>query len=75
MRTYGLFCANPFGMQQMDPAAESGAVSMAAGQRITLRHRIIFHSGDEHRGDIAAAYEAYAAERLAPLSTPDGTNP
>jgi hypothetical protein len=75
VRTYGLFCASPFGMKQMDPAAESGAVSMTAGQRISLRHRVIFHVGDERRGGIAAAYEAYAAERPAPLSTEEGSNP
>lgn len=61
VRTYGLFCANPFGMQQMNPAAESGAVSFAAGDRIRLRHRFIFHEGDEKKAAIAAAYEAYAA--------------
>ena len=61
VRTYGLFCANPFGMQQMNPAAESGAVSLEAGGRISLRHRFIFHVGDEQEAGIAAAYEAYAA--------------
>jgi hypothetical protein len=75
VRTYGLFCANPFGMKQMDPEAESGAVAMEDGQRISLRHRVIFHVGDEQRGGIAAAYEAYAAERPAPLSTADDKRP
>lgn len=63
VRTYGLFCANPFGFRQMNPAAESGAVSFAAGERIGLRYRFIFHSGDERQAGIAEAYEAYAAER------------
>ncbi|MFM8379038.1 MAG: PmoA family protein [Planctomycetia bacterium] len=67
VRTYGLFCANPFGLQQMNPAAESGAVSLAAGERISLRHRFVFHVGDEREAGIAAAYEAYAAEPLPPL--------
>jgi hypothetical protein len=67
VRTYGLFCANPFGFRQMNPTAESGAVTLAAGERIGLRHRFIFHAGDERRGGIAAAYEAYAAERPAAL--------
>ena len=61
VRTYGLFCANPFGMQQMDPTAKSGAVSLGAGERISLRHRFIFHVGDEQEAGIAAAYDAYAA--------------
>ena len=67
VRTYGLFCANPFGMRQMNPEAESGAVNLAAGERISLRHRFIFHVGDEQQGGIARAYEAYAATKPAPL--------
>lgn len=67
VRTYGLFCANPFGLKQMNPAAESGAVTLGAGERLSLRHRFIFHRGDEQQGGIAAAYEAYAAETLPPL--------
>jgi hypothetical protein len=67
VRTYGLFCANPFGFRQMNPAAESGAVSLAAGERIGLRQRFIFHAGDERQAGIAEAYEAYAAERPAAL--------
>ncbi len=62
VRTYGLFCANPFGARQMDPTAESAAVSLEAGERISLRHRFIFHAGDEQEAGIAAAYDAYAAE-------------
>ena len=62
VRTYGLFCANPFGMKTMNPEAESGAVSLEAGGRISLRHRFLFHVGDEQQAGIAAAYEAYAAE-------------
>ena len=67
VRTYGLFCANPFGLKQMNPAAESGAVTLGAGEKLSLRHRFIFHSGDEQQAGIAAAYEAYAAETLPPL--------
>jgi hypothetical protein len=67
VRTYGLFCANPFGMRQMNPAEESGAVSLAAGDRIRLRHRFIFHEGDEKQADIPAAYESYAATMPPPL--------
>jgi hypothetical protein len=70
VRTYGLFCANPFGMKQMNPNAESGAVSLEAGQWIGLRHRFIFHVGDETQARIAAAYETYAAETVPPLSVP-----
>ena len=71
VRTYGLFCANPFGMKQMNPDAESGAVSLESGQRIGLRHRFIFHEGDEKQAGIAAAYAAYAAGAPTPLVMPE----
>jgi hypothetical protein len=67
VRTYGLFCANPFGMKQMNPQAESGAVSLPSGGKISLRHRFIFHVGDEQQAAIAKAYETYAATTPAPL--------
>lgn len=67
VRTYGLFCANPFGLKQMNPAAESGAVTLGAGEKLSLRHRFIFHVGDEQQAGIAAAYETYAAETPPPL--------
>lgn len=67
VRTYGLFCANPFGLQQMSPAAASGRVSLKKGERVSLRHRVILHAGDEIRAGIAPAYEAYAAQTPPPL--------
>jgi hypothetical protein len=61
-RTYGLFTANPFGLSQLKLQAESGAVELKQDERIKLRHRFIFHKGDEKAGKIAEAYEAYAKE-------------
>jgi len=63
VRTYGLFTANPFGLKALDPSSESGDVTLEPGGRISLRHRFIFHRGDEKQAGIAAAYEAYARER------------
>ena len=61
-RTYGLFTANPFGLSQLKLQTESGALELKEGERIKLRHRFIFHKGDEKAGKIAEAYEAYAKE-------------
>ena len=60
VRTYGLFTANPFGTQSLDPKAESGALTLKKGEKITLRHRFIFHDGDEKDAHIAEAYADYA---------------
>ncbi|MGV3658901.1 MAG: PmoA family protein [Prosthecobacter sp.] len=61
-RTYGLFTANPFGVSQLKLQEESAAFDLKEGDRVKLRHRFIFHKGDEKEGKIAEAYEAYAKE-------------
>ncbi len=61
-RTYGLFTANPFGLSQLKVQTESGAVELKQDERIKLRHRFIFHKGDEKAGKIAEAFAAYAKE-------------
>jgi len=64
VRTYGLFTANPFGLNSIDKEAEDGTVVLKKGETLTLRHRIIFHEGDEKAAKIAEAFEAYAAEKF-----------
>lgn len=61
-RTYGLFTANPFGLSQLKLQEESGAVELKQDERIKLRHRFIFHKGDEKAAKISEAFEAYAKE-------------
>ena len=63
VRTYGLFTANPFASKQFDKNAPDGRFELEAGQRIKLRHRILFHKGDEKQGRVAEAYQAYAKEK------------
>jgi len=62
VRTYGLFTANPFGLQSLDKNSETGAFTLKKGEKITLRHRFIFHTGDEKAAKIAEAYADYAKE-------------
>lgn len=62
VRTYGLFTANAFGLKSLDPTAPSGAMTLKKGEKITLRHRFIFHLGDEKTAKIAEAYAEYAKE-------------
>ena len=75
VRTYGLFTANPFGLKALDPASESGEIRLEPGGRISLRHRFIFHRGDEKEAGIAAQYEAYAREPRPPLGGNGDTGP
>lgn len=52
VRTYGLFSANAFMVD--------GGVDLAAGEALRLRHRFVFHRGDEKEGRIAERYAEYA---------------
>ncbi len=63
VRTYGLFTANPFGLQALEKNAASGAFTLKKGETISLRHRFIFHLGDEKSARIAEAYAEYAQEK------------
>jgi hypothetical protein len=62
VRTYGLFTANPFASKGFDKNAEDWGFELKAGDRIKLRHRFIFHTGDEKSAKIAEAWEAYSKE-------------
>ena len=62
VRTYGLFTANPFALHEVGGEKESGDYELKKGKTITLKHRIIFHDGDEKKADIAKAWKAYAKE-------------
>lgn len=62
IRTYGLFTANPFASKSFDKNAEDAGFELKSGDRLKLRHRFIFHTGDEKSARIAEAWEAYAKE-------------
>lgn len=64
VREYGLFTANAFGPKSLDPTAASGTFILKNGESVELRHRIIFHKGDEQSAGIAEAYQSYAASEV-----------
>jgi hypothetical protein len=55
---------NPFGEHEFyhDPKRD-GAVTIAQGESLTLRYRVLIHHGDVNGAQIAAAYNVYAAEQ------------
>jgi hypothetical protein len=63
-RDYGLFAVNPFGEHEFyhDPKRD-GSVTIAVGESLTFRFRVVIHHGDATEAQIAAAYNAYAAEQ------------
>lgn len=70
VRTYGLFAANPFAAHGYDPALADLSLTLAAGETLRLRHRIMFHVGDEQAAGIAEAWKEYAAEPRPALDRP-----
>lgn len=62
-RTYGLFTANPFGLKSVAGESGDGALVLKRGESFTLRHRVIFHAGDEKEARIAEAWAVYAKEK------------
>jgi hypothetical protein len=61
VRTYGLFAANPFGLHDFyADKTKDGSHTIAKGESITFRYRLIFHSGDADAAKPADAYAAYA---------------
>lgn len=62
-RSYGLIAANPFGPKK---SGGDGQLRLPAGQTLTLRYRLLFHSDAYKAADIAGQFAAYAAEPLVP---------
>jgi hypothetical protein len=60
-RGYGLFAVNPFGEHDFtnDPK-RNGSVTIAAGDSLTLRYRVLVHDGDAAEAKVAEAYTRYA---------------
>lgn len=62
VRTYGLFAANPFGVQDFTGSKETdGAHILKPGDTLTLRHRVLLHQGTTEEAGIAEAFTRYAA--------------
>ena len=62
VRTYGLFCANPFGMKDFPQVDhEQGPHTVKNGESLTLRYGVHFHRGTTESADIPSAYQAYLA--------------
>ena len=72
VRTYGLFAANVFGVHNFENNEErDGSHTLAPGQSMTFRYRVLLHKGDEKAGKIAEAFVEYAkVEKHDPVAEP-----
>ena len=62
VRSYGLFCANPFGLHNFIGPDADGSHTLDKGQSLTLRHRVLFHQGDEKEGKVAESFAEYSKQ-------------
>jgi hypothetical protein len=63
VRTYGLLGANPFGLHDFPGGkGKDGSYTLAPGETMTLRYRVLLHRGDEKSARIGEAYAAYSKE-------------
>ena len=58
VRTYGLFAANPFGLRHFEKRS-GGAHTISEGNTMTLRYRVVLHTGSEKEAGIAELFEQY----------------
>jgi hypothetical protein len=62
VRTYGLFAANPWGLGDFTGGKQDGSHKMKKGETLSLKYRVIFHSGDEKSGKISEAFAEYSKQ-------------
>jgi len=61
VRTYGLFAANPFGVHHFEGQKEATAgVDLPAGESLTFRYRVLFHTGDTDAAKVAEHFAEYS---------------
>jgi len=61
-RGYGLFAANPFALAAFTgDKTKDGSLTIAPGQSVRFRYRVIIHEGDAKSAGIAAEWAKYAS--------------
>lgn len=63
-RGYGLFAANPFGIEAFtrDPA-QDGSYTIPRGKSVMFRYRVLIHDGTYQDAHVAEKYRQYAAQQ------------
>jgi hypothetical protein len=62
VRGYGLFAANPFGLAVFTgDKSQNGDMTLASGEKVRFRYRVVIHPGDAKSANLAQAWERYAA--------------
>ncbi len=63
-RSYGLFAANIFGVHDFEnDKTKNGSLTLAPGETLRFRYRVVIHPGDVHSAHIAKLYGDYSSGR------------
>jgi hypothetical protein len=63
VRTYGLYAANPFGVKSFPGTKDEAELpTLAQGESLVLRYRILLHRGSTEEAKIAEAYGEYSRQ-------------
>jgi hypothetical protein len=66
VRDYGLFAANPFGKHDFENLKDdktAGNLTVAKGESITFKYRILMHPGNEKQAKVAEKYDEYVKKK------------
>jgi Methane oxygenase PmoA len=58
-RGYGLFAANPFGVDFSGDKSASGAIALESGHTVRFRYRVLIHPGRTDPAKLTQAYASY----------------
>jgi hypothetical protein len=60
-RGYGLLAANIFGLREFEnDKSKDGSLTLAPGETLRFRYRVVIHPGDVRSAHVARLYQAYA---------------
>ncbi len=63
VRGYGLFAANPFGLAAFtNDKSQDGSMTLAAGQSVRFRYRVVIHPGDTKNAGVDALWKRYTGK-------------
>lgn len=60
VRDYGLFAANPFGLNDFTFGKSKGEYTLPEGETLKFRYRVLLHKGDEKEAKVAEAFSEFS---------------
>ena len=62
-RGYGLFAANPFGLQDFGEKTKDGSLTLEPGKSVRFLYRVVIHPGDAQTAKVADLFKKYSSKK------------